>query len=143
MTKPTVLVFGTDEIMHQKLTSRLPRHGFAVTRVQGRAELYKKFEQQKPDLVIIYSTRKKAEHQLDVVQNLRKRDRYVPIILSTRYSSEPRAIAALRGGVNDYFKVPLSTEELLSSAKKLIACADHRPSKHHHTAKALSGTASR
>ena len=120
MEKPTVLILGRDEILHYKLKTRLARHRFKVVQAQETSDVIRTFDRIKPDLIIIYSTRKNSEDKLKIAENIRKRDKFVPIILSTRYSSEARAIAALRAGVNDYFKVPISSEELLLSAKKLV-----------------------
>jgi DNA-binding NtrC family response regulator len=120
MERPTVLIFGIDEILHHKLKARLARHRFKVVQAQETSDVIKTFDIIKPDVIIIYSTRKNSEDKLKIVEKIRTMDRFVPIILSTRYSSEARAIAALRAGVNDYFKAPISSEELLLSAKKLV-----------------------
>ena len=128
MENPTVLIFGRDEILHRKLKTRLVRHDFRVNHVRATSNVFKAYNRIKPDFIIIYSTRNCSEDKLNIVENLRKMDRNVPIILSTRYSSEARAIAALRAGVSDYFRVPLSTEELLLSAKKLVlGKSDYNP----------------
>jgi DNA-binding NtrC family response regulator len=120
MERPTVLIFGIDEILHHKLKARLARHRFKVVQAQETSDVIKTFDIIKPDVIIIYSTRKNSEDKLKIVEKIRTMDRFVPIILSTRYSSEALAIAALRAGVNDYLKVPISSEELLLSAKKLL-----------------------
>ena len=128
METPTVLVVGKDEILHGRLKPRLVRHGFKVNHVRETSVVIKTLNRIKPDLIIIYSTRKNSDNKLKFVENLRKCDRCIPIILSTRHSSEARAIAALRAGVNDYFKVPISSEKLLLSAKKLVLChSDNAP----------------
>jgi len=120
MQKPIVLVFGKDEILHHKLKTRLARHGFTVSQAQETSYAIHTFDRIKPNLIIIYSTRKNSDDKLKIVEDLRKIDRFVPIILSTRYSSEARAISALRAGVNDYFKFPISSEEFLLSAKNHV-----------------------
>ena len=120
MESPAVLIFGRDKVLHQKLNSRLVRHGFSVNYVRETSDIIKTYDRIQPDLTIVYSTGKSRDDQLKIVENIRKKDKHVPIILSTRYSSEARAIAALRAGVSDYFKVPISTQEMLLSAKRLI-----------------------
>jgi DNA-binding NtrC family response regulator len=120
MPKPIVLVFGKDEILHHKLKTRLARHGFTVSQAQETSYAIHTFDRIKPNLIIIYSTRKNSDDKLKIVEDLRKIDRFVPIILSTRYSSEARAISALRAGVNDYFRFPISSEEFLLSAKNHV-----------------------
>jgi len=120
MKKPTALIIGHDEILHRHLKARLLRHSFSVFEVRETSNLLEAIQDIKPDLAIVYSTRKNPNDQLKTVEYLRKKARDIPIILSTRYSSEARAIAALRAGVSDYFKVPISTQEMLLSAKRLI-----------------------
>jgi len=120
MKTPAALIIGKDKVLHQKLKARLVRHGFRVNHEREASDVIKTYDRIKPNIIIIHSTRKSPEDKLKIVDNLRREARYVPIILSTRYSSEARAIAALRVGVNDYFKPPFSSEELLLSAKKLI-----------------------
>jgi DNA-binding NtrC family response regulator len=134
MEKPTVLIFGRDEILHRKLKTRLVRHGFNVIQARRTSDTIKTFDRIKPDLIIIYSTKKNRDDKLKCVEDLRQRSKYVPIILSTRYSSEARVIAALRAGVTDYFKFPVSSDTILLNAKKLVidnsdnspADSDHR-----------------
>ena len=50
-----------------------------------------------------------------MVKRIRHWNETFPIILLATQSSEELVIAALRAGVNDYFKYPFSTEELLVS----------------------------
>ena len=120
MAKPTVLFFGRDELLHHKLKTRLARHGFRVSHARETSDVIKTFNAIKPELVIIYSTQKNTDDRIEIIEEIRRKNRYVPIILSTRFSSEERVIAALRAGANDYFRVPISSDKLLLSAKKLI-----------------------
>jgi DNA-binding NtrC family response regulator len=120
MGRPTVLIIGRDETLQPQLTTRLLRHGFNAVEARTTTKVIENFDKTAPDLIIIYSSRQNPEDRLKIIERLRRKDSHVPIILSTKYSSETRAIAALRAGVNDYYQLPVSIEDLLSSAKKLV-----------------------
>jgi DNA-binding NtrC family response regulator len=74
-----------------------------------------------PDLVIVCSYRKAPGDKLSIIKKIRKFSKKVPVILITRFSSEPRAVAALRAGANDYFKVPFSSETLVKRVFRLLS----------------------
>jgi hypothetical protein len=54
MERPTVLIFGIDEILHHKLKARLTRHRFKVVQAQETSDVIKTFDIIKPDVIIIY-----------------------------------------------------------------------------------------
>ena len=120
MDSPTVLIFGRDKTNQLKIKPRLQRHGFKIIEVHRKSEVIKTFETHKPDLIFVYSSRRGIADRLRTIELFRRKDRFIPIILTTKYSSEKRAVAALRAGVNDYFKLPVASEDLMFSAKKLL-----------------------
>ena len=108
MKSKAILIAEVDELLRQDLKGRLFHHGFQVIEAPDRTDILQLFLHTKPDLVIIGSSPANAWDELRVAEQIRQRDRKVPIILITRHSSEARVIAALRAGVNDYFKMPFS-----------------------------------
>ena len=98
MKTPVVMVIGRDKALQQKLKARLVRHGFRVSYVRESSDVAKSYERIRPDLIIIHSTQQSPVDKLNIVKSLRRKTRHIPLILSTRYSSEARAIAALRAG---------------------------------------------
>jgi DNA-binding NtrC family response regulator len=63
---------------------------------------------------------------MEAIKYIREQDKKVPIILITKYSSEDRVIAALRAGVNDYFKQPFSFGELLNSINRNLSISSYQ-----------------
>lgn len=115
MSHPTLLVIKSDEKQFQKLKKLLELKPYRLVAASRGSDIVTHFARTKPDLVIICASDANNGDGLQVAKSIRQRDRSVPIILVTQFSSEARAIAALRAGINDYFKVPYSGQSLLRS----------------------------
>ena len=115
MSHPTLLVVKSDEKQFQQLKKVLELKPYRLSEVSQNRNILAHFEREKPDLVIVCASDANNGDGLQVVKSIRHRDRTIPIILVTQYSSEVRAIAALRAGINDYFKVPYSGQSMLRS----------------------------
>ena len=103
MKKATLLIFGMDDLFRQNLKGKFFSQGFLVFEAGSESEISVSLKEFSPDLIIISSTKSSSEHGLKEVQAVRSLEKYLPIILITKFSSEARAIAALRAGVTDYF----------------------------------------
>jgi DNA-binding NtrC family response regulator len=115
MNNPTILITGFDETLGQNLKRQLVLEGFDVLEADGRKNVISSLRNRSPDLVVSGSFQKNINDSLKETREIRRRDRHIPIILITRYSSEERVIAALRAGVNDYFKWPYIEKDLVAS----------------------------
>ncbi len=127
MNLPSLLIIRNDEQNLQDLKKLLLPKKYGFTEVPENADIEVFFQRENPDLVLICCSRKQATDGLKVVNNIRRKNNRVPIILITKYSSERRAIAALRAGVTDYFKLPYSEEELLASFERHLSNGNGRP----------------
>ena len=127
MNIPSLLIIRNDAQNLQDLKKLLLPKKYAFTEVPQHADIELFFQRENPDLVLICCSRKQATDGLKVVDNIRRKNNRVPIILITKYSSEGRAIAALRAGVTDYFKLPYSEEELLASFERHLSNGNGQP----------------
>ena len=121
MRKPTILVFGIDDILRQNLKRRLTKHGLIVNEAPKRCGVNDLYNSMQPDLVIVCSNGKAPGDKLGIIKKIRQIDKVIPMILITWYSSESRAIAALRAGANDYFKLPLSSERVVQRILQMLS----------------------
>ncbi len=121
MRKPRILIVMTDAPSCHALKDQFLQREFEVidsTELHGVPRL---FMDRGPDLVIIGSSRDSPGDGLDLARQIRRNHRRVPLILVAAASSEALAIAALRAGINDYFKQPFQLDELMASTYHLLA----------------------
>jgi DNA-binding NtrC family response regulator len=128
MKKPEVLFAQGNQICLQSLMDRLLQDDFEINEASSETDISQTVQNQHPDLVIIGSFRSNARVELRIAEQIRRLDRAVPLILITTHSSEEHAIAALKVGVNDYFKTPFSGEEVLASVKRNLFDVEVQPS---------------
>ena len=72
------------------------------------------------EIAIIGSLEDGSWDGLELARQIRTLDRNLPIIFVAAETSEELAIAALRAGINDYFKQPYSFEDLVSSVNRCL-----------------------
>lgn len=72
------------------------------------------------DLVIACSNGNDPQGSLALTHRIRRMSGTLPVVIVTGQSSEELAIAALRAGANDYFKLPLADDSLRSSLARLL-----------------------
>jgi DNA-binding NtrC family response regulator len=124
MKKPAVLLAVTDEAIRQSVRGVLFRHGYEVIESSVNPGDFRSLRHRRPDLVIIGPSPDAPRRGVEVAREIRQDDRRVPLILIVPNSSEELAIAALRAGINDYFKYPFTPEEL---AAAIVRCLSQFP----------------
>jgi DNA-binding NtrC family response regulator len=118
MDRPLILVLEDKPGLHPDLPQHLSHQGFKVVRSCSGTEALDLLQGAIPDLAIININHSRRD--LETVKLLRRHSQGTPVILIVQESSESRAIAALRAGINDYFKHPVSCKELLDGIRRLL-----------------------
>ena len=126
--KAVVLIAANDAALSQDLKEPLSRHGYEIIAVGNHAHLLQTVRTERPDLIILGGWTNSADQGLEEAQEIRARDKTIPLILIANNSSEDLAIAALRAGINDYFKKPFSSEELAASVERCLGASRPWPS---------------
>jgi DNA-binding NtrC family response regulator len=123
---PIIITAGLEDKCHKKIAGQWSssRHGVMV-QVQV-ASLVKRIRSEPPALIVLGADGKRTNDGMAIVRKVRSANDALPIILISRYSSEARAIAALRSGVTDYFKYPIPYAQLFQSIDRLASTQSHR-----------------
>lgn len=132
MKRQKILLAEKDAELRQNMKKALLHHGFEIIESFGMTDALRYFQNSNPDLVIVGSSEDSDSNELKVAQQIRRLDRIIPLILIAANSSEDLAIAALRIGINDYFKQPFSFEELTMSVSRCLSGFSLRESSSKH-----------
>lgn len=121
MDKPAVLIAEGDGALRQSIKRVLCSEGLDVRESSDKVEFRRCFQLRALHVVIVGAIGEGAWGGLDLAREIRRTDTRVPLILLTASSSEELAIAALKAGVTDYFKSPVSLEELVARVRRCLA----------------------
>jgi DNA-binding NtrC family response regulator len=120
MQKPVILILEANEARGKDWRGLLLRHGYEVIASSTTTTTLQFVQNQNPDLILFGSTRKNTGNTLEIARQIRQWDKRVPLILIVEDSTEELAIAALKAGVNDYFKSPFAGDELVASIQRCL-----------------------
>ena len=115
-----VLVVDDEADIRESLELLLGAEGYAVSAAENAAEGLRRFESGVFDLVLL-DLMMPDRSGLEVLDEIRKRDRETPVFLITAYGSVEVAVEALKSGANDYFSKPWDNEKLLIEIDRQIA----------------------
>lgn len=127
MNRPTVIIVEKSEEFCQCLKSNRLLRSCELIEVHDRSRAVQFCEQKKPRVVIIVCAQDSTGDGIQLGRQLRAHDGQAMLILVTRYSTEEHAIAALKAGFNDYFKVPAEYPELIETLGRELAAAQSEP----------------
>lgn len=117
---PRVLVIDDDEDIHALLGARLESRGYDVVFASSGEEGIAKLKELNPDVVFL-DIAMSGMTGIDVLDFVRTQRLDVAVILTTAYSSEQVAIAALRHGADDYLRKPFDRGEFQAALDRTLA----------------------
>jgi sigma-B regulation protein RsbU (phosphoserine phosphatase) len=117
---PRVLVIDDDQEIHRLLRARLEARGYHVNAASSGEEGIAKLRELGPDLVFL-DVAMSGMTGIDVLDFIRSQRLDVAVILTTAYSSEQVAIAALRHGADDYLRKPFDRGEFQAALDRTLA----------------------
>jgi DNA-binding NtrC family response regulator len=118
--KGRVLVVDDEPDIRESLTTLLSLEGYRVDEAQNAAEGLHKMSTHGYDMVLL-DLMMPDRSGMEVLQEVRERDRETPIFMITAYGSTEAAVKALKLGANDYFSKPWDNEKLLLEIDRMIA----------------------
>jgi DNA-binding NtrC family response regulator len=110
--KGRILVVDDEPDVCESLEALLGLEGYAVDLALTAGEGLRKLEARNYDLVLL-DLMIPDRSGLEVLREIRERDRETPIFLITAYGSVEVAVQALKAGATDYFAKPWENEKLV------------------------------
>jgi DNA-binding NtrC family response regulator len=108
--KPVALVLSENRAIREILLGLLASAGFATSNSASA-----------PDVILVGCGARIATGDLEAAEATCRKDRRVPIILVTSHGSEELAVAALRGGMANYLRLPLTPGEFACALEPFLA----------------------
>ena len=108
----SILVIDDEEIMREILETLLVREGYTVRLASDGAEGLDLARSLPFDAVIV-DMMMPGMDGLQVLDELRKHDEELPVIMITAFASMENAIAAMKKGAFDYITKPFKNDEVL------------------------------
>ncbi|HYM09231.1 MAG TPA: sigma-54 dependent transcriptional regulator [Bryobacterales bacterium] len=119
-TKGKILVIDDDAEIRESLETLLAFEGYEVdTSVDGTSGLAAL--EAKPYELVLLDLMMPDRSGLEVLDELRKRDRETPVAVITAYGSVENAVQAIKLGANDFFTKPWNNEKLLLEIDRTIS----------------------
>jgi serine phosphatase RsbU (regulator of sigma subunit) len=117
---PRVLVIDDDPEIHRLLRARLEARGYEVHVADSGEDGITRLREVSPDLIFL-DVAMSGMTGIDVLDFVRSQRVDVAVILTTAYSSEQVAIAALRHGADDYLRKPFDRGEFQATLDRTLA----------------------
>ena len=115
-----MLVIDDELDIREGLELLLTTEGYTADLAVNATEGLLKFENSSYDLVLL-DLMMPDRSGMEVLQEVRQRDRQTPIFMITAYGSVEAAVTALKYGANDYFSKPWDNEKLIIEIGRMIA----------------------
>jgi len=117
--KNTILLIDDDSNLNRVTQFQLEEHNYAVTTALNGREGLQKFRQQSPH-IIITDLQMPEMSGMELIQEIRKIDKNVIIIVITAYGSVDNAVKACKIGADEYITKPFGIEELIFIIEKTL-----------------------
>ena len=119
-SKGKILVIDDELDIREGLELLLTTEGYTVELAVNGMDGLHKLESNAYDLVLL-DLMMPDRDGMEVLQEVRQRDRETPIFMITAYGSVEAAVHALKLGANDYFSKPWDNEKLIIEISRMIA----------------------
>jgi DNA-binding NtrC family response regulator len=116
----TILTYGLHERQGDLICEGFNPPRFRVVQGSTGTNVLDIMRETRPRLIVLGVSGSDGEDGLEQVRRIRTVSHDLPIVIISRKSSEARATAAFRAGVDDYFKEPFAQEQLLKRIDDLL-----------------------
>ena len=118
--KGRILVIDDEEDIRETLDALLSLEGYAVDLAPNGAEGLHRLESREYDLILL-DLMMPDRSGMDVLRDIRERDRQIPVFMVTAFGSIDAAVEALKCGADDFIQKPWKNEQLLVEISQVIS----------------------
>ncbi len=129
--KEKILVVEDEAAILTGLLDLLQGEGFQVFSARDGQEALCRYEQQKPDLILL-DIMVPGKSGYEVCREIRKKDSLVPILMLTAKGQEVDKVVGLELGADDYIVKPFGVKELISRIRAALRRARAKPLKENN-----------
>ncbi len=115
-----ILVIDDETDIRESLEILLTGENYQVELAENATTGLQKFESGSYDLVLL-DLMMPDRSGMDVLADIRERDKETPVFMLTAYGSVEVAVRALKSGASDYFAKPWDNEKLLIEIDRMIS----------------------
>jgi DNA-binding NtrC family response regulator len=120
LPKGRILVVDDEADIRESLETLLCLENYTVDLAENATTGLRKYESSAYELVLL-DLMMPDRSGMDVLADIRERDKDTPVFMLTAYGSLEVAVRALKSGANDYFAKPWDNEKLLIEIDRMIA----------------------
>ncbi len=116
-----ILIIDDDIAVRTSLLLLLQQHDYKTAGVANAAEALDFLKRQVPALIILdlnFSIETSGDEGMSLLQQIRKLDATVPVILITGWATIQLAVKGMKLGANDFINKPWNNEHLISTFKR-------------------------
>ena len=117
-----VLLVDDEEDIVEVIQDRLEAYGFTVTTAGTGVEALQKLSVEKFDGIFL-DVKMPEMGGIEALEEIRKTDKQIPVIIITASSTRDAAIEAIAKGANEYVLKPFAWEELKAKIEKVYNIA--------------------
>ena len=119
---PKILVVDDAIYVRSKSMKLLAENGFEVAEAANGAEAVSKYNEIKPDLVLMDITMPVMDG-ITAVKEIKKNDPGAKVIMCTALGQQSMVIEAIKAGAKDFIVKPYQTDRVLATVRKLVQAA--------------------
>lgn len=114
-----VLVVDDSEFMRMRCRQLLSSQGYEVVEASNGEEAVARYEQEKPDLVMMDITMPVMDG-ITAVREIKKRDPQAKIVMCSALGQQAMVLEAVKAGAKDFVVKPFQPERLVATVRKFL-----------------------
>ena len=114
-----VLVVDDASFMRMRMTKLLTENGYEVEEAENGAEAVAKYQDSKPDLVLMDITMPVMDG-IEAVKKIKEADADANIIMCSAIGQQAMVIEALKAGAKDFIVKPFQADRIIESIERVL-----------------------